>query len=243
MPYLFDLEALNKRFATASPEEILAWAAETFLDRVVVSSSFQSQSVALLHLVSQVCPHMPVAFVDTGYHFPETLVYRDQLGKLFGLNIITVRAEAEKRMDFDAEGNPLYLTNPDLCCALHKIAPMAKALEGRDAWISGIRRDQTSTRRTAQPIEQQADGLYKVNPLVNWSSRDLWTYTNRHDLPMHPLFSQGYLSIGCAPCTRAVQVGEDERSGRWAGKQKVECGLHTADIRSTVEALSVQHTV
>jgi phosphoadenosine phosphosulfate reductase len=229
MSKTFDLQALNQEYEQASPETILHWAAEEFGDRVVVSSSFQTQSVALLHLISQVAPQLRVIFVDTGYHFPETLAYRDQLAEQFGLNIVTV--SAEKRQDIDSEGNPLHRTNPDLCCALHKTAPMSRALADCDAWISGIRRDQTATRRNAQPIEQQADGLYKVNVLLNWTSRDLWKYINRLDLPVHPLFSQGYQSIGCAPCTRAIGAGEDERAGRWAGQGKIECGLHTADIR------------
>jgi phosphoadenosine phosphosulfate reductase len=236
MVHAFDIQAINEKFDAAAPEEILHWAACEFGEKVVVSSSFQTQSVALLHLVSNVAPQLPVIFVDTGYHFPETLAYRDQLIDLLGINVISVSADADKRQDFDANGNPLWQTNPDLCCALHKVAPLGKALEGRDGWISGIRRDQTATRKNAQPIEQQADGLYKVNALLNWTSKDLWTYINRNDLPAHPLFSQGYLSIGCAPCTRPVQAGEDERSGRWAGQNKIECGLHTtADIRLSQE--------
>ena len=230
MPYTFDLPTLNLKFECAPPQAILEWAAREFGDRVVVSSSFQTQSVALLHLISQAAPQMRVIFVDTGYHFPETLAYRDQLIDLLGINVVTVTAE--KRQDFDAEGSRLHRVNPDLCCALHKTAPMSRALADCDAWISGIRRDQTATRRQALPIERQADGLYKVNALLNWTSRDLWTYINRNDLPSHPLFSQGYASIGCAPCTRAIQAGEDERAGRWAGQGKLECGLHTADIRA-----------
>src|SRR5579871_3682918 len=226
----FDLAALNLKFECAPPQAILEWAAQEFGDRVVVSSSFQTQSVALLHLISQAAPQLRVIFVDTSYHFPETLAYRDQLVELLGINVVSVTAE--KRQDFDGEGNRLHRVNPDLCCALHKTAPMSRALADCDAWISGIRRDQTATRRQAMPVEQQADGLYKVNALLNWTSRDLWTYINRHDLPAHPLFSQGYASIGCAPCTRAIQVGEDERAGRWAGQGKLECGLHTADIRA-----------
>ncbi len=229
---VLDTEALNEQFENATPETILEWAAQNFRNRIIVSSSFQTQSVALLHLVSQICPELPVVFIDTGYHFPETLAYRDQLAELFKLNVVTISADPDKRMDTDGEGNPLYQTNPDLCCAMHKTAPIAKSLVDCDAWISGIRRDQTATRRVAKPIDVQADGLYKVNPLLNWTSRDLWTYIHRFELPAHPLFSKGYLSIGCAPCTRPVQDGQDERSGRWAGKNKVECGLHTGFVRA-----------
>jgi phosphoadenosine phosphosulfate reductase len=238
MAYSFDLEALNSQFETASPETILQWAVEQFGDRIALSSSFQTQSVALLHIVSQVAPQIKVIFVDTGYHFAETIQYRDQLAEQFGLNIVTVGAKDQERMDQDGEGNPLYQSNPDLCCALHKNAPIAKGLENTDAWITGIRRDQTATRKVAQYVERQDDGLYKVNVLLNWSSRDLWKYINQHDLPAHPLFHQGFMSVGCAPCTRAVQAGEDERSGRWAGRNKTECGLHVADVRTSVRALA-----
>jgi len=232
MAYSFDLHALNERFEQATPEVIIDWAAREFGDRIAVSSSFQTQSVAMLHLISRISPELPIIFVDTGYHFPETLAYRDQLVDLLHINVVTVSADPDKRMDFDADGNPLHRTNPNLCCALHKTAPMAKALENYDGWLSGIRRTQTGTRSMAQPIERQADGLFKVNPLLTWSSRDLWTYINRNDLPTHPLFSQGYASIGCAPCTRPIQAGEDERAGRWSGNAKIECGLHTSDIRT-----------
>ena len=223
MSYTFDLAALNQKFECAPPQAILEWAAREFGDRVVVSSSFQTQSVALLHLISEVVPQLRVIFVDTLYHFPETLAYRDQLVDLLGINVVTV--SAEKRQDFDGEGNPLHRVNPDLCCALHKTAPMSRTMADCDAWISGIRRDQTATRRQSQPVERQSDGLYKVNALLNWTSRDLWTYINRHDLPAHPLFSQGYASIGCAPCTTPPLDPDNPRSGRWSG-HKLECGIH-----------------
>jgi phosphoadenosine phosphosulfate reductase len=234
MTYTFDLPQVNIDFEAATAEEIIEWAAGTFSNRIVVSSSFQTQSVALLHIISRVAPQVPVIFVDTGYHFAETLAYRDQLADMMNLNIVTVSAEPVLRQDLDGEGNPLYQSNPDLCCALHKTAALRKGLVDTDAWITGIRRDQTQTRKLAHPVEQQKDGLFKVNPLLNWTSRDLWTYINRNELPSHPLFSEGYASIGCWPCTRAIHEGEDERSGRWAGRQKVECGLHTTDIRATV---------
>jgi phosphoadenosine phosphosulfate reductase len=231
---MIDLNALNAQFEQADPETILTWAASEFGDRVVVSSSFQTQSVALLHLIAQVAPAIPVIFVDTGYHFPETLAYRDQLIDLLHIHVINV--SADQREDFAPDGRRMYEADPDHCCAVHKVAPMGKALVGRDAWISGIRRDQTAVRRAALPIEQQKDGLYKVNPLLNWTNRDLWTYINRHNLPSHPLFSQGYMSIGCAPCTRPVTEAGDERSGRWAGRSKTECGLHTTDVRAEKNA-------
>jgi phosphoadenosine phosphosulfate reductase len=217
---------LNARFEGADPATILAWAAERFTPALAATSSFQTQSVALLHLIGQVRPAIPVIFLDTGYHFPETIAYCDQLVAQLGLTLRVVRPAEDA-----AQNRPgLYRHDPDLCCYLNKVEPMQRALADLRAWISGIRRDQTPERATAQPVEALADGRVKINPLVAWTRRDLWTYISRHDLPAHPLFSQGYPSVGCAPCTRAVGAGEDERAGRWAGRDKTECGLHTDAI-------------
>ena len=174
-------------------------------------------------------------FIDTGYHFPETLAFRDQLIEQLGLNVQVIqRAEALVDRN-DKDGRPLYLRDPELCCYVHKVEVIQRALADLDAWISGIRRDQTANRSQAQPIEQLANGKYKINPLVAWTKRDLWTYIHNHDLPTHPLLSQGYLSVGCAPCTRPVQMGEDERAGRWVGSDKTECGLHTEALTQPEE--------
>lgn len=221
--------ALNERFdaldPVAAPAHILTWAAERFLPRLAMTSSFQTQSVALLHLLSRTSPAIPVLFLDTGYHFSETLTYRDQLVAQFGLTLRVVRAEPDP-----ARPAALYRQDPDLCCYVHKVEPMQRALQGLDAWISGIRRDQTAQRAGAQPVELLPDGRVKIHPLLNWTHQDLWTYINRHDLPAHPLFSKGYLSVGCAPCTSPVTADGDERSGRWAGQAKTECGLHTGAL-------------
>jgi len=216
-----DLDALNAKFEGAHPTAILDWAADRFMPAIAAPSSFQTQSVALLHLIGQVRPDLPVIFLDTGYHFPETLAYRDQLVERFGLTLRVVRAD----QTLPAE-QALYRRDPDLCCYVNKVEPMQRALRDLDGWITGIRRDQTAQRAGALPLEVVADGRIKVNPLVAWTRQDLWTYIHRYDLPSHPLFSQGYLSVGCAPCTVPV-TGSDERSGRWAGTSKTECGLHT----------------
>lgn len=225
-----DVITLNARFDGADPAAIIAWAADHFMPALAATSSFQTQSVALLHLIGQVRPDLPVIFLDTGYHFPETIAYRDQLVQQFGLTLRVVRSEMS-RADFNTRyGDALYRRDPDLCCYINKVEPMQRALRDLDAWITGIRRDQTATRAAAMPVELLPDGRVKVNPLVAWTRQDLWTYISRHDLPSHPLFSQGYLSIGCAPCTVPVGNGGDERSGRWAGTDKTECGLHTEAI-------------
>lgn len=215
-----DYTRLNPQLETLHPKDILLWAWETFQPRIVMTSSFQSQSVPLLHLIATHVPQMPVLFLDTGFHFEETLAFRDQLIREFGLNVQVIRSE-EKRA-----GEPLYKRDPDLCCYIHKVKPLQRALQGMDAWVSGIRRDQTPQRANTPVIARQPNGLYKVCPMVRWTRREVWQYIHDHNLPVHPLLEQGYLSIGCAPCTRPAVPGEDERAGRWAGHQKTECGLH-----------------
>jgi phosphoadenosine phosphosulfate reductase len=227
-----NLVELNAQYEGTDPASIIAWAADTFMPRLAATSSFQTQSVALLHIISRVRPELPVLFVDTGYHFPETLAFRDQLSQQLGLNIQVIKQTAE-RINRDKQGTPPYLRDVELCCFVHKVEPMQQALDELDAWISGIRRDQTSNRATAQPVEHLSSGKYKINPLVAWTEHDLWSYINRHDLPPHPLYSQGYISVGCAPCTRPVQMGDDQRAGRWADSNKTECGLHTDVLSGT----------
>lgn len=222
-----DLERLNVDFETQTPQDILTWSWETFQPRVVTSSSFQAQSVVLLHMIAQICPQMPVIFTDTGYHFPETLVFRDELVERYGLNIQTVFAAPESKEHLHNVAEPLYMRDPDLCCRVNKVSPFTQALAGQAAWVAGVRRDQTAHRSRMHILEPRSDGMLKIHPLLNWTSRDVWTYFDQHNLPTHPLFSQGYMSIGCAPCTRPVTAGEDERAGRWANSSKTECGLHT----------------
>lgn len=235
---LLDLERLNTKLETRSPQEILAWSWETFQPEVATSSSFQTQSVPLLHMIAQVCPDMAVIFLDTGYHFPETLAFRDELEREFGLNVQTVYPDPQAKQHLENPVEPLYRRDPDLCCRINKVEPMTRVLSGLKAWVTGIRREQTSYRKNVQIVERRPDGLIKINPLANWTKRDLWAYINRHELPLHPLFHEGYRSIGCAPCTRPVSDGEDDRAGRWDGAAKTECGLHTMVIPLQVVASS-----
>ncbi len=221
-----DIRTLNARFEAGDPHAIITWAAEQFMPELAATSSFQTQSVALLHILSRVRPDIPVIFLDTGYHFPETLAYRDQLAAAFGLNVRIVRAQNRAEL-VQRYGDALYRSDPDMCCYINKVEPMRRALEGLSAWITGIRRDQTANRAQAQPVELLPNGRVKVQPLVAWTDKDLWAYIHAFDLPVHPLFSQGYLSVGCAPCTAPVTGGDDERAGRWADQAKTECGLHT----------------
>lgn len=222
-----ELHRLNEELEGRSPAEIIAWAVETFWPKIAMSSSFQTQSLPLLHMVARVAPQIPVIFLDTGYHFPETLAFRDRLVRDWGLNLRIVRADISRETFIRRYGDDLYRHNPDLCCYINKVEPMARVMEGLDAWISGIRRDQSPARAKTKVLELASGGVVRVHPMAAWTRQDVWKYVHAHNLPDHPLLAQGYLSIGCAPCTRPVQAGEDERAGRWAGREKVECGLHT----------------
>lgn len=217
---------LNDQFEQATPPEILRWSWQTFGPDVAASSAFQPQSLPLLHLIAQTCPELPVIFLDTGFHFPETLAFRDEIAARLGLNLVILRPAIEPSELAAQHGAGLYRRDPDLCCYINKVEPMRRAMTGRRAWISGVRREQTAHRRQLSILEPQPDGLLKIHPLLTWTGQDIWQYMDDHQLPTHPLFSQGYMSIGCAPCTRPIFSGEDERAGRWAGRQKTECGLH-----------------
>jgi len=225
---VYKVEKFSAEFETKSPQEIIEWAADRFSPNMAMSSSFQTQSMPLLHMVTRILPDMPVLFIDTGYHFWETLMFREKIAEEWGLNIIDLYRDS--RWDIFARQHirMLPVEDPNLCCYLHKVQPMQKALKNFKVWVSGIRRDQTSVRAHAKILELQDDGLLKINPLLNWTKSDVKKYMEEHKLPSHPLLEKGYRSVGCSPCTIAVGVSDDERAGRWAGRGKVECGLHTA---------------
>ncbi|MDX9993105.1 MAG: phosphoadenylyl-sulfate reductase [Anaerolineales bacterium] len=226
----FSQEEINQlalEMENQPPQQIIAWAVENFSPQIAISSSFQSQSVPLLHMVSQIEPTILVFFLDTGLHFWETLMFREKLQREFGLHIQNLHPDKQWNNFLGRFGRNLYEQDPDLCCFLRKVQPMQKAMTTVRAWISGIRRDQTANRQNAKILELERDGLLKINPLLNWTRQDVQEYARQHNLPSHPLLEKGYRSIGCKPCTRAVQQDEDERAGRWSGKGKTECGLHT----------------
>jgi phosphoadenosine phosphosulfate reductase len=191
----------------------------------MATSSFQSQSVPLLHLIGRVCPQVPVVFLDTGFHFDETLQFRNHLSYELGINVKNI--ESIMGHEKQEQRNPdLWASDPGMCCYINKVEPLERALQNYDAWITGLRRDQTKSREKIPILSRDNKGKLKICPLANWSSEVVNTYVERYDLPKHPLHSQGYLSIGCKPCTRAVVAGEEVRSGRWSGSKKTECGLH-----------------
>lgn len=180
----------------------------------------------MLHIISEVAPSLPVFFLDTGFHFTETLKYRDQLVETLKLNLNIIKPEIGHNT-FKRVHGELYRQDPDMCCFINKVEPLNLAKEEYTAWISGIRRDQTLERSTTRIIEKQANNQHKICPMVNWKEKDIWHYISKYQLPEHPLLAQGFMSIGCAPCTRPTLAGEDSRSGRWSGQVKTECGLHT----------------
>ena len=205
--------------------DVLSWATTTFGRRLAVASSMQD--AVLAHLVSRVLPDVDVLFLDTGYHFAETLATREEVDRLLPVTVVDVLPR-QSVAEQDAEyGERLHDRDPDLCCFLRKVDPLATALQPYQAWVSGVRRDESPTRAQTPVVTwDDAHGLVKVNPLVRWTRADIDAYESEHDLPVNTLTGNGYPSIGCAPCTRRVAPGQDPRSGRWAGSDKTECGIH-----------------
>lgn len=198
---------------------------EMFPGRIATVSSFGAESAVLLGVIAETNPDIPVLFIDTGKHFPETLAYRDRLVALLGLtNLVTVRPAPGSLARVDPRGIR-HGYDPDGCCALRKVAPLEAALSGYDAWISGRKRFHGATRESLPTVELE-DGRVKLNPLADWGPEDLNAFITERNLPRHPLWSQGYLSIGCAVCTQPAAPGEGPRSGRWRGFAKAECGIH-----------------
>ncbi len=220
-----DLAALNDHLETLHPTAVLRWGWEALAGSLCATSSFQTQSAPLLHMIAQAVPGTPVLFLDTGFHFPETLRYRDELVERLGLRLVSVGSRLGHAA-FLQEHGQLYRRDPDLCCYLNKVEPLERALKPFRGWVAGVRRDQTDHRRNTAIAAWTDDGTLKLNPMATWTDEDVQTYIRDHELPEHPLSQKGYHSIGCAPCTRPVRAGEDLRAGRWAGVAKTECGLH-----------------
>lgn len=215
-----------ERLAGARAEDIIAWAAQEFGPRWAVASSMQD--AVLTHLVSVVAPGTEVIFLDTGYHFAETLWTRDEVDRRYDLRIRNVTPEQSVPEQDATYGERLHDSNPDLCCLLRKTTPLYEVLQTYEAWGTGLRRAESATRANATEIGYDAKhDLVKVNPLVAWTDEQVEAYAAQHDVVRNPLLDQGYPSIGCAPCTRQVAPGEDPRAGRWSGTGKTECGIHT----------------
>lgn len=210
----------------ASAEAIIEWAVETFCSRFCVTSSMTDSVLA--HLASRVAPGIDVVFLDTGYHFAETLGTRDAVAATLPVNVVTLSPAISVREQDGQYGKDLYETNPDLCCALRKVAPLKQGLDGYDAWATGLRRDETHDRVISPVVGwDAAKEKVKVSPLARWTRHDVDAYISEHEVLVNPLQYDGYPSIGCWPCTRSVAPGNDARSGRWAGTSKTECGIHS----------------
>jgi phosphoadenosine phosphosulfate reductase len=217
---------LNARFSGLTAQELVARSLEEiFPGKIALVSSFGAESAVLLHLVASIDRHVPVVFVDTLRLFPQTLAYRDTLADRLGLtDMRTVKPEPEQLAVADPY-KALWMTDADACCHIRKTEPLARAMEGFDAWFTGRKRFQAATRAAIQSFEQDGARI-KVNPLASWGVDELKAYMAEHELPPHPLVAQGYPSIGCQPCTSKVKPGEDARAGRWRGLEKTECGIH-----------------
>jgi phosphoadenosine phosphosulfate reductase len=225
-----DVSEASRLLEGKTPQEILGWAVDTFHPRLTMATAFGAEGCCLIHMLAEIEPDIHIFNLDTGYQFPETLELRDQIKKRYGIEVEFVRAE-QPIAEYEAEhGGPLYRIRPDQCCHDRKIVPLKKKLVGYDAWISAIRRDQTSHRGAAGIVQWDAKfGLVKVNPLLGWTRKDVWAFLAKHGVPYNPLHDRGYPSIGCWPCTQPVAEGDDERAGRWAGTNKKECGLHVIE--------------
>jgi phosphoadenosine phosphosulfate reductase len=225
-----ELAEVNSRLAGATPRAILEWAVERFYPRLTMATAFGAEGCVLLHLVAEIEPKVRVFNLDTGYQFAETLALRDEIARRYGIEVELMRPESTVAQYEQQNKGPLYVTNPDLCCYDRKIVPLRRALAGYDAWITAIRADQSPDRSGAKVVGADPKfGLIKINPLLTWTRRDVWAFIATHNVPYNPLHDRGYASIGCWPCTRESSSGEDERSGRWAGLAKTECGLHSLD--------------
>lgn len=230
-PELLDeLRRRSEQFETATAQEILRWAVERFAPRFTMATAFGPEGMVILHMLAEIAPDTPIFNLDTGYQFPETLELRERVKQRYGMEVEYKRPELTVEQYEQLHGGPLYKTRPDQCCAERKIRVLHAAVRGQHAWASGIRRDQSPDRAKAAIVSwDRKFSLVKVSPLANWSKKDVWKMIVAHDIPYNPLHDQGYTSIGCWPCTRAVMFGEDERAGRWSGFAKTECGLHTLD--------------
>jgi len=225
-----DAVRLNRMFRGSSTTEMLeAVLKDSLAGDVAVVSSFGAESAVLLHLLAQIDPNVPVLFLDTQKHFPETLAYRDEVVAKLGLTNLIILTPDEAEVAKKDETGLRWSYDPDGCCEIRKVKPLAKALANYDASFTGRKAFQSSTRANLPRFEldtSDAAGRLKINPLIDWSAEDIAAYMEEHDLPRHPLVAKGFPSIGCEPCTHKVAPGQDPRSGRWKGWDKTECGIH-----------------
>ncbi len=227
----YEIEKQAEEFENAGPREILSWASETYADKLAIVTSFQSTGIVTLHMLGSIAPRTPVLTLDTGLLFPETQELIDRLEERFDLDLRRIKPRQTPKQQARDYGDRLWERNPDRCCHIRKTIPLRDALVGFEAWVTGLRRDQ-SAGRAATPIlsRDRQSGLIKIAPFANWSETRVWRYIREHDLPYNPLHDMGYPSIGCWTCTKAVSGDEDLRGGRWSNSSKTECGIHVAPL-------------
>ena len=226
--FLDDLAAHSQLLEQSTPQEILRWAVDRYAPKFSMATAFGPEGMTIIHMLSEIAPETPIFNLETGYQFDETLELRERVIQRYGMTVEFKRPEMSVAEYESAHGGPVYKSNPAQCCGDRKLSVLTAAAANLDAWASAIRRDQ-SPDRARHPIVgwDKKFGLVKVSPLANWTKRDVWKLITDHDIPYNPLHDQGYPSVGCWPCTRAVLAGEDERAGRWSGFAKTECGLHS----------------
>lgn len=230
-------EEAEQTLTDAGPERILEWIDRNFGERAGVSCSFGGPGgIVLAHLATRWAPRSKILFIDTGFLFPETYALRERLESEWKLHILTGEPALTPARQEEIYGPKLWERDPDLCCRLRKVEPMARLLKAVDCWVTALRRDQSATRAGIRRFElhqvRPDQAVLKVNPLAGWSRADVWNYVYQHKLPYNPLLDQGYASLGCIHCTAPAQ-SDDERAGRWQGKNKTECGLHTFTRRTS----------
>ena len=225
------IDVLNAQFSASSPREVLRWGYEEFGDKLVMATGFGTSGIVLMHIVSGLNPDATVFYLDTDLLFPETLELKEKLVETLGISILPVKSDISLDEQEELHEDALWEKAPNACCFIRKVMPLKRFLAEKSAWITGVRRDQAISRASTRVIEwDEAHQVVKLNPLAYWTSDEVWAYIKINDLPYNELHDYGYPSIGCRPCTRPVKAGEDERAGRWAGKQKIECGIHLQPI-------------
>ncbi|MFD2370275.1 phosphoadenylyl-sulfate reductase [Brevibacillus sp. GCM10020057] len=222
-----DLQVWAYRLEAKSPMDVLVTAVENYAGGLVLASSFGAEDVVLIDMLHKLAPTIPVFYLDTSKHFAETYATRDRLQERYGSTFIQVLPELTLEQQAKMHGDRLWERDPNLCCEIRKVEPLRRVLSQYQAWITGIRREQAPTRAHAKKVEwDEKFNLVKFNPLADWTDAQVWEYIHAHDVPYNPLHDRNYPSIGCSVCTRTVMPGEHPRSGRWAGQEKTECGLH-----------------
>lgn len=225
-----DLEKTQALAEAWEAPEVLQWAYESFGSRVQMASGFGVEGMVLIDIASRINPDLKVFTIDTDFLFPETYHLIEKVEKRYGIQVERVRPRLTPDDQEEIYGPTLWTINPDQCCALRKVEPLKEKLATLRAWITAIRRDQTAFRANARKIEwDRKFRLVKVNPIADWTTKDVWNYVHEHNVPYNPLHDRDYPSIGCTHCTRAIRPGEDPRAGRWSGSEKTECGLHLTD--------------